>query len=172
MKINKILSVIKKSTSIILFQDIENNVQLLSNGAAAYDISSLPKISTESELAGMLGIDDMSKHAFNIQPVPSVISDAGFADATSTDIFFGLSICLGGEEFSLVDGGNVFYAYKSKHLSPFESEDLLYLTRQGILLAGGLTVTGYIMPYSVRKDDMAAIKALASKGLWGQIHET
>ena len=167
MKINKILSVIRKSTSIILYQDIVENIQLLSNGAAAYDISSLPKISTESELAGMLGIDDMSKHAFSIQSIPSAISDNGFADATSTNILLGISLCLGGEEYSLVEGGDVFYAYKSKYLSPLESEDLLYLTRQGMLLAGGLTVTGYIMPYSVRKDDMAAIKALASKGLWG-----
>ena len=171
MKISKALSIIKKSTAIMAFQDLENGVQLLSNGVAAYDISSLPKVETTSELAGMLGIDNEDKHYLSIQPIPDTLSEIDHSRSMPVDIL-GIGLSFGDDDFTLVKANERYYAFNAKYFKPIENEDLLYILPNGMLLVGGLTITGYIMPYSIAGDTMGMIKDIADKGLWRNRDET
>lgn len=171
MKISKALSIIKKSAAIMAFQDLENGVQLLSNGVAAYDISSLPKVETTSELAGMLGIDREDKHYLSIQPIPDTLLEINHSKSTPVDIL-GIGLYYGDDDFALVKANEKYYAFNAKYFKPIENEDLLYILPNGMLLVGGLTITGYIMPYSIAGDTMNMIKDIADKGLWRNRDET
>jgi len=166
MKLQKAINIIKKSTSITLLRN-DSGRRLLSNGAAAYDVSGFPEIETEGELAAVLGINKPKDHVFAITDIPEILNtnaETIYAEQLAT------SVCFGGEEVVLFDCGKI-YAVHAEYLKPFEEDDLFHCTPLPdggcVISAGGLITTGYIMPVSVSDDRMITdISEIAKRGIW------
>ena len=167
MKLQKAINIIKKSTSIILYQS--ESRKLMSNGYAVYDVSDFPTIDTEEQLAAVLGISKMEDHIFAIEEIPEIFEDESKMQH-ARQLFTG--IIIKGDEFVLFDCGEI-YAVRAEYLKPFEDDDLFKFIHTGdrcMILGGGLITTGYILPISVGEKTMEEICEIARRGIWGR-HE-
>ena len=168
MKLQKAIDIIKKSTSINLWKD-DSGRCLLSNGVAAYDVSGFPYIESESELAAVLGIDKVDDHVFAITDIPQIIKDCIMGDKQAA-VPLAVTISFDGTEYALFEANNKLYPVDSRYLKPFGDDDLYYFiptaAGAGIFLAGGLDISGYIMPASISDTVYSEIKNISDRGLW------
>lgn len=171
MKLQKAISIIKKSTSINLWKD-DSGRYLLSNGVAAYDVSGFPYIESESELAAVLGIDKVDDHVFSITDIPKIIKDCMIGERQAA-VPQAITICFDGTEFALLEAGGTLYPVDSKYLRPFGDDDLFYFKPiaggAGVFLVGGLDISGYIMPAPISDTVYSEIKNISNRGLWRNI---
>ena len=165
MKLQKAVNIIKKSSTIILFQ--EDDRKLLSDGYAAYDVSIFPTIETEEQLAAVLGISKIKDHTFTIKEIPEIFEDE--SKTQHARLFF-TKMIIDGDEFVLFDCGEI-YAVRAEYLKPFEDDDLFKFIHTGdscMILGGGFITTGYIFPITFGKKNMEEISEIARRGIWNR----
>jgi len=152
MKLNKIISLIKKSTSITLFKDEVSGRILISNGAAAYDVSCFPNIETEDELAAVLGIDKVDDHVFSIRDIPEIMYDPQITNALT---LCKIEIRYSGKDYVFFEDDESIYAVDKAYLKPFDEEDLFYVSvseKGTLILVGGLVMQGFICPLNINDE--------------------
>lgn len=160
MKLQKALNIIKRSPSISLWRDESSGTQLLSNGYAAYDVSSWPFIETQEELAAILGIDDMKKHTFNIGEIPNICRPRN--DGIPADRKY-ITINYRGYDHTFLDANGKIIAVNPKYLSPFD-EGALYeyidCDDGEIIAVGGFIKDGYVLPQLPDQKYKAALEEI------------
>lgn len=163
MKIKKVISVIKKRRTIRLFKSPAGDRQLLSDGYAAYDVSSFPDINTEEQLAAVLSIDKPQDYSIEIAPIPEILLDLPMSEGTQ---LFYTSVVFGGVEYVFFTANGEIYAVDRTYLKPFDIDEMFYVTKSEkgpVIIAGGLTEFAYIFPMQINEDMKQELEQIIKK---------
>lgn len=160
MKINKVISVIKKKRNIKLFKDDVEGRMFLSDGFAAYDVSCFPNINTENELATVLNIDDPQNYTLEIQPMPDALLNLSPSETVQ---FSFASVVYSGVEYVFLTCGDKTYAVNAAYMKPFGFDEMVYIAESekgAMIIVGGLVELAYILPENIDqtiKDELEEI---------------